>query len=76
MAMHAMRTALKAAVERRGSLTEVARLLGITRQAIGQWESVPPKHVLGLERLSGVSRYAIRPDIYGPEPASKEETTT
>mgnify|MGYP003645198482 CR=1 FL=1 len=37
---------------------------GITRQAISQWDEVPHNRVLSIERLTGVSRHVIRPDLY------------
>ena len=63
------RRVIAAAVKREGSLSRVAKRLGISRQAIDQWEEVPPKHVLAMEEMSGVSRYEQRPDIYGPPPS-------
>lgn len=46
----------------------MAKLLGISRQAIGQWKAVPAERVLALESISGISRYELRPDLYGPAP--------
>ena len=46
----------------------LAREFGITRQAVEQWDQIPAKRVLRVEELSGVSRYELRPDIYGREP--------
>lgn len=51
-----------------GGSAVIARELGITTQAISQWLRPPARHVLTIERLSGVSRYRLRPDIYGDEP--------
>jgi DNA-binding transcriptional regulator YdaS (Cro superfamily) len=63
--------AVDEAVRRVGSRSQLAKQLGISRQAIGQWRLVPPLHVLALEGMSGVSRYELRPDIYGPAPADQ-----
>jgi len=63
-----MHRAVKAAVDKHGSRAAVAERLGITRQSMDQWEQTPPKHVLEMEKLSGVSRYDLRPDVYGPDP--------
>lgn len=60
-----------AAHGRPGSKGRLAALLGVTRQAIDQWASVPPHHVLAMEKLSGVSRYELRPDIYGEPPETR-----
>ena len=56
--------AAEQAVKKAGGGAKVARPLNLTRQAIYQWKRVPAEHVLTLERLSGVPRYQIRPDIY------------
>lgn len=44
----------------------IARELGITPQAVGQWERVPAGRVLEVERVTGVSRSDLRPDLYPP----------
>lgn len=56
---------LEKAVQRVGSASELARRLGVTPAAVLQWDRVPPLRVLDVERESGVSRYELRPDIYG-----------
>ena len=74
MCKEAMREALEKAVKKEGSRGRVAEKLGISRQATIYWEKigvVPAKHVLALEKMSGVSRYALRPDIYGPPPKAE-----
>lgn len=48
-----------------GGPSALARLLGgITSQAVGQWKRVPAERVLDVERVSGVHRSHLRPDIY------------
>ncbi|MDV2966396.1 YdaS family helix-turn-helix protein [Nitratireductor aquimarinus] len=53
------------AAEKVGGLSKLAAELGIKHQAFYSWRQVPPARVLDLERISGVSRHHIRPDIYG-----------
>lgn len=55
---------LQKAIEACGTSADLAERLGITAQAISQWDRVPPLRVLDVERASGVSRYELRPDIY------------
>jgi hypothetical protein len=57
--------ARQAAVQMAGGASEVARSLGLSRQAVHCWTKVPPRHVLAVEKLSGVSRHYLRPDIFG-----------
>lgn len=57
-----------------GGRHKLADALGITFEAICYWQStgkIPVKRVLQCEQLCGgtVSRYAMRPDIYGLAPA-------
>ncbi len=61
--------AIAAAASNVGSKAALARHLGLTRAAISQWQSVPPHHVLTVERLSGISRHELRPDLYPMETA-------
>lgn len=62
--------ALRHAIEAAGGKTALARALGITYQAIDQWRRVPALRVLDVEAATGgrVTRHALRPEIYGPEP--------
>lgn len=46
------------------SIADLARALDLTRQAVSRWARVPPRHVLTVEALTGVSRHVLRPDIY------------
>lgn len=59
---------LKLAIEAAGGLRALARLLGITYQAIQQWERVPAERVVEIERLTGVPRERLRPDLYRTPP--------
>ncbi len=60
-------TPLERAIDAAGGLTKLAASLGITKQAVLQWEEVPPLRVLAVERASGVSRHELRPDLYPVE---------
>jgi len=64
--------AIVSAISKAGGATKLARALGLSRQAVEQWKGrvVPPEHVLDIERLTGVSRYELRPDIYGAPPTN------
>lgn len=51
----------------RGLKLKVARALKITHGAVSQWKEIPPLRVLDVERVTGISRHELRPDLY-PEP--------
>lgn len=56
--------ALKRAIKSAGGLAALAGPLGISAQAVSQWDEVPPLRVLAVERISGVPRHELRPDLY------------
>lgn len=60
-----MHMALEAAKDRAKGASSLARSLCITPQAVNQWFVVPPERVLDVERLTGVSRHLLRPDVFG-----------
>ena len=60
--------ALQEAIRRIGGVRALARELGIDHAAIVRWERVPAVRVREVERITGVSRYRLRPDVYGPAP--------
>jgi len=69
--------ALKAAVEKIGGQSAMARLISTELRPIRQghvwmWlnrnKKLPPEFVLAVESLTGVSRYSLRPDIFGLSP--------
>lgn len=43
----------------------LADQLGISRQAVYQWRQVPATRARAIEKLTGMSREELRPDIYG-----------
>jgi DNA-binding transcriptional regulator YdaS (Cro superfamily) len=55
----------------RGRAFALATSLGISPSAISQWQRVPVERVIEIERLTGISRHELRPDIY---PASEQES--
>lgn len=63
-AMTDRKEALKRAIDSAGGLAALAKPLGISAQAIWQWDEVPPLRVLAVERASGVPRHELRPDLY------------
>jgi DNA-binding transcriptional regulator YdaS (Cro superfamily) len=48
-----------------GGRAALARELGISKAAVSQWRRIPVGRALDVERLTGISRHRLRPDIYG-----------
>lgn len=62
--------ALELAIRTCGTAAELARRLEVSAQAISQWDEVPPTRVLVVEKVTGVSRTLLRPDLYPAEEAA------
>jgi TorA maturation chaperone TorD len=56
---------LSQAIQAVGSISELARKLGLSQPSISNWTRVPAERVISVESLTGVSRVALRPDLYG-----------
>lgn len=74
-------SALEKAIEVAGGLSKLAEKIGATPQVIVNWRkrgSVPPDRVLAVEAATvveangepRVTRYDLRPDIYGERAAA------
>lgn len=50
----------------RGMLAQIARGLGCTRSAVAMWKRVPAERLPDVERITGIPRYLLRPDICPP----------
>ncbi len=57
---------IRQAADSVGGVVKLSEALGLSRAAASQWDRVPAEHVLPVERLTGVSRHVLRPDIFGP----------
>ena len=53
----------------RGLSSAIARACGIRRQAVHNWRRVPPKRVLTVANLIGLTPEQIRPDVFKPKKA-------
>lgn len=48
-----------------GMASKLAKALRITRQAVSDWDEVPINRLTQVERITGIPRAALRPDIFG-----------
>lgn len=55
---------LRAALKAAGGVSALARLLKITRAAVSRWESVPVQKVVAVEKVTGVPRQRLKPELY------------
>lgn len=63
-------TALKQAVAAAGTQQRLATALGVRQSCVSNWlvRGVPPERCLHIEKVTGVSRYDLRPDVFGEAP--------
>lgn len=71
-----MDAALIRAREAAGGPSGLGKALGIKPQAVSQWQRVPAERVLEVERLTGVPRHELRPDIYPDERSIRDGMLT
>jgi len=64
---------LEAAIEKAGGQEKLAKLLGVGQSHISNWKNrnkrIPAERVLDVERVTGVPRHRLRPDLYPLEDA-------
>lgn len=60
-------TPLKTLVKARGlKLIDVSRGLGVDKATVTRWaqKRIPAERVVDVERLTGIPRHELRPDLY------------
>ena len=60
---------LQKAIKKVGSQRKLALGLGITPQSLTKWHTIPSRHIINIERLTGIPREELRPDLYRKEKA-------
>lgn len=72
-----MKEAFELAIKKAGGQSALARKLSspakkVSQQRLWHWLQVkgvcPPELVLQIEAITGVSRYSLRPDVFGEVP--------
>jgi DNA-binding transcriptional regulator YdaS (Cro superfamily) len=55
---------LAKAIMAAGGLRRLAALLEIQPPAVNQWIEIPARRIIDVERVTGVPREELRPDLY------------
>lgn len=50
-----------------GGVVALSKALGLSRAAVSQWSKVPIERLADVERLTGIPRRELRPDVFGAE---------
>jgi len=57
----------------RGTMAKVAAACGVSWAAVWQWGTVPAEKALAVERVTGIPRHVLRPDLF---PIAREALAT
>lgn len=55
---------LQRAVKAVGTRYALAKALKVNPSTILKWHTIPPRRILEVERVTGVDRTILRPDLY------------
>lgn len=56
---------LQQAITAAGSVSELARKIGIAQPSVSNWSRIPAERVATVEGITGVDRALLRPDLFG-----------
>ena len=52
------------AIKAAGGVRALARAMGMSHQGITRWHRIPAERVIEIERITGIDRAILRPDLY------------
>jgi TorA maturation chaperone TorD len=55
---------LQQAINAAGSVSELARKIGITQPSVSNWSRIPTERIAAVEEATGVARALLRPDLF------------
>ena len=58
---------LQEAIKAVGSVSELARRIGISQPSVSNWDRVPADRVLSVEGVTGINRAILRPDLFAAQ---------
>lgn len=58
-----------------GSYAAIAAVCGVSREAVRRWKRIPAEHCRSLEEATDgdLTRYELRPDVFGSAPKQRAE---
>jgi TorA maturation chaperone TorD len=65
---------LQEAIRAAGSVSELARRIGISQPSVSSWDRIPAERVIPIESATGVDRTVLRPDLFEPSNSAVDET--
>ena len=54
----------KKAIEKAGGVSALAKALKISVPSVSAWHRIPINRVVLVEKITGISRHSLRPDIF------------
>ncbi len=64
---------LRQAVAKFKTISAFAEALGVKPQAVSQWTDIPIRRVIEIERITGIPREQLRPDLYRTEETARSK---
>lgn len=58
---------LEQAIKAAGGVVALAKKIKVSHQAVAQWDEIPVKRIVAVEKATGVPREILRPDLYRQE---------
>ena len=57
---------IRVAIEKAGSVSALARMVGVRPQAISQWKEIPASRARTIADATGIPLHELRPDLWEP----------
>jgi TorA maturation chaperone TorD len=64
---------LQQAIQAAGGVSELARKLGIAQPSVSNWTRIPAERIAMIEKVTGVDRELLRPDLFGERASMGED---
>ena len=71
-----MEISIKEIANKAGGVVALSHALGLSRGAVSQWSRVPLNRVKSVEKITGISKAILRPDVFGDAPTNDQTQVT